>query len=108
MLRLYYDVIFKRNKACVYCLRMIFHRRNFVQRGTGIGGTFSSLYRATYPAAQKLGKEIVSSPLTQNILKSAKQSAAKAGLTILKDALLGRPIGQSAERNLSAAKRKIA
>ena len=87
---------------------MVFHRGDFVQKGRGVGGIFSSIYRNTYPAVKTISKSILTSPVTKKVLQAAKKSVTKAGLNIASDVLMGKKLSSSARVNLTAAKRQFA
>ena len=55
-----------------------FHRGPYIQRGRGIGGVLSSMFKSVVPALQVFGKNLLASPTTQDILKTAKQSTLQA------------------------------
>ena len=83
------------------------HRGPYVQRGRGFGSTISSWFKKVIPAAQLMGKKILESPITQNILKTAKRSAIDAGLNVATDALEGKKIKESLNENVATAKKAV-
>ena len=77
------------------------YQGRFVQRGNGLGSIFSGFMRYVMPAAKFFGKKIISSPITKNIVNTAKKSAIQAGLSTVQDIMSGENVGQSLKRNLS-------
>ena len=84
-----------------------FHRGPYIQRGRGIGGVLSSMFKSVVPALQVFGKNLLASPTTQDILKTAKQSTLQAGLNIAKDTLGGKNFGDSFKENVTTAKKAV-
>ena len=84
-----------------------FHAGAYVQRGRGYGGTLWSLYTRLIPTLKSAGTKILESPVTQNILETAKNSAVNVGLNIAADTLGGQKVKKNLKRNLSHAKREI-
>jgi hypothetical protein len=80
------------------------HRGPHVQRGRGIGGTLGSIFKAAAPAAMRVGRKILASPVTKDVAHAAKRSALQAGLNVVKDTLSGRDAGESLKENLDTAK----
>jgi len=71
-----------------------------IQRGHGLGNIFASLFRRLLPAVKNLGRKIISSPITKNILDSAKKSAIKAGIHTAQDVLSGENVGETLKKNI--------
>ena len=92
--------VFQINMSCL-------HRGPYVQRGRGIGGVLSSMFKSVVPALQVFGKNLLASPTTQDILKTAKESSLQAGLNIAKDTLRGKNFGESFKENVSTAKKAV-
>jgi hypothetical protein len=91
-----------------HTMALRFHQGPYLQRGGGLGNIFGSLFKAIIPAASKLGRNIIKSPLTKSILKSAKDTAVEGGLTLASDALRGRDMGESVQKNLKRARSRVA
>jgi hypothetical protein len=86
---------------------MLFHRGAYHQRGRGLGSMFAGLARTVFPILKSLGKSIISSPTTKEILKSAKKSAINAGLDLAADTLSGKNIKQSVKHRGSEAVKRV-
>ena len=87
---------------------MYIHRGAFSQRGRGLGSIFSSLIRAVIPAASKVGKAMLKSPITKELLKTAKDTAIQGGVSLAADALRGEDMSESLQQNLNMAKERMA
>lgn len=83
------------------------HRGPFIQRGRGFGSALSSMYKSFVPALQLFGKKILASPLTQQVLQTAKRSATQAGLNVATDVLQGKKVKDSLTENISTAKQAV-
>jgi len=83
------------------------HRGPHIQRGRGIGSTLSAMFKGVLPAMQVMGKKILASPITQEVLQTAKRSAAEAGLNVVTDALQGKKVKESISKNVSTAKKAV-
>lgn len=81
-------------------VEMIRHKGQFLQRGQGIGSIFGSLFRSVIPAAQFLGRAIMGSPVTKNVLDVAKKSAIQSGLQLAQDVLGGENVKESVKKGL--------
>ena len=81
-----------------------------VQRGTGIGQIFSSMYNSIVPlvkSAMGLGKRVIKSEIGQKAVKSIKKRAMDAGLNVVNDALQGENILESTKSELKKAGGKV-
>ena len=83
------------------------HRGPFIQRGRGIGSTLSAVFKDVVPVVKVMGQKIADSPITQQVVKTAKRSAREAGLNIATDVLEGRDFEESLSQNVSTAKRAV-
>lgn len=83
------------------------HTGAYVQRGRGIGGTFWSLYSKVIPKVKTGANAILESPVTQNILEAARDSAVDIGLNIAVDSLSGVKFNKAVKRSLSIAKDEV-
>jgi hypothetical protein len=84
---------------------MSFHRGNYIQRGRGLGGFLSSLLTG----AKEVGRKILSSPITKNVMNAAKKSAIEAGIAVATDTLKGKKkFSKSVKDNVNVAKSAIA
>lgn len=83
------------------------HRGPYIQRGRGFGSTLNSMFRGIIPAARVMGRKVYDSPLTKNVLETAKRSALEAGLNVAEDTLEGKNVKESLKGNVIAAKKKI-
>lgn len=83
------------------------HRGPYLQRGRGIGGTLSSMFKRVIPAMQVLGRNFLASPITQQVLNTAKRSALQAGLDVTTDALEGKDMGESLSKHVTTAKNAV-
>jgi hypothetical protein len=54
-----------------------------------------------------MSQKLLASPLTQNILKTAKQSALEGGLNVATDMLQGKKFGKSLGENVATAKKAV-
>lgn len=84
------------------------HTGAYIQRGRGVGGTFWSLYSKLVPKLKTGASIILESPITQNILETARDSAVDIGVKIAADTLSGVKFNKAVKRNLSIAKNEIA
>lgn len=76
------------------------------QRGTGIGSIFSSLYNSVAPLVKTvlgLGARAARTGVGQQVAKSVKKNAMKAGLNVVQDALKGENVLRSTKRNIKQA-----
>ena len=79
------------------------------QTGEGLGDIFSSLYRKIIPAAGRAIKKIASSKIVKEGRKQLLHSAIDVATNVAADALDGnKPIKESLDDNLNAAKKSIA
>ena len=71
-----------------------------VQRGYGIGGIFSRIFRAAVPLFKK------AAPVLKSAAKTVAKEAVRSGADVLDDVISGRSIGDSlSEHSTEAAKR---
>lgn len=81
----------------------LIHRGRRVQSGRGLGSIFKSVFKMLIPAA----KAAIKSPIARNILKAAKSAGKDAALSLASDAVAGRNMGESLDRNLQDARETI-
>ena len=86
---------------------MIIHRSRYLQTGRGIGGIFASIFKSLVPMVKSLGRSVVSSPITKNALKAAKEAGTSAALNLASDAIAGNDMRDSLNRNLKDARQSI-
>jgi hypothetical protein len=84
------------------------HSGPYLQRGRGIGNLLGSLFRSVIPAAGALGRSLLKSPITKQVLKTAKRTAIEAGSNVLSDLAHGESVADSMDRGLNVAKRRVA
>ena len=84
-----------------------FHSGAYLQRGRGLGGIFRSFYSKLVPVLKTVGNIILESPVTQNVLEAAKNSAVNAGLNIAAETLAGGKVRKAVKRNFALAKQEI-
>ena len=90
---------------------MRFHSGPRTQKGRGLGSILSALFRGLAPVAKigmRMGKNLVSSPLMQKVGATAVEAAKKSAANIAADVIAGNNMKESAQRELNAAKEKIA
>lgn len=90
---------------------MNFHAGARYQRGRGLGAIFGGLLRGFAPLARMgftAGKKLLNSDLVRNIGSTLADSGRKAVTNIAADFLEGKNVSESAQNELSEAKRKIA
>lgn len=75
---------------------MLIHRGKYIQRGGGFFQFVSSLVKKAIPVV----KSIFGAPVTQRVLKKAKNSAINAGLNLAGDTLKGENVKDSFKSNL--------
>lgn len=85
----------------------VLHRGPYIQRGRGFGSALSSMFKGVFPAMQVLGQRLFSSPTTQKLLKTAKQSAIEGGLNVATDVLQGKKLSRSVADNVATAKKAV-
>lgn len=81
---------------------MLIHRGRYIQSGRGLGSIFSSLVRRVIPVVKSIGRSIISSPATKNIISSVKDSAINAGLNMASDVVSGENVKESFHKNLAS------
>ncbi len=82
-------------------------RRGFqAQSGNGLGNFLGTAYKTIAPHIKTVGEKVISSPVVQDVLATAKKSAKDAGLQIAADTLKGGNKNLGAK--LGRAKREIA
>lgn len=89
---------------------MLVHRGQNRQRGSGLGGFFKGLIRASKPLFRRVinvGKKVVKAPIVQDTIQSAKSEIINMGTATLSDALRGENIKESIIRNAGIAKENI-
>jgi hypothetical protein len=82
------------------------HRKQ-IQYGRGVGSILRTMYNHVFPVIKSVGTRVLSSPITKSVLKIAKQSAADAGIRIVKETLQGKKLSKSLGSNLNIAKEEI-
>jgi hypothetical protein len=83
------------------------HRGPYIQRGRGIGSSLTAMFKGAIPALKLFGEKIIQSPVTKEIVKTAKRSALDAGLNVASDLLKGKKIKQSVSENVDTAKKAV-
>jgi hypothetical protein len=86
---------------------MEYHRGRYIQRGRGIGSILSSFFRTVFPIVKSIGSSILKSPVTKEVLSTAKNSAIDAGLNIAADALSGENVADSMAKHAGSASKKV-
>jgi hypothetical protein len=90
---------------------MIFHQGPRYQRGRGFGAIFSALARGIAPIARlglRAGKSLLSSPFVRKLGQSALDVAKQSAVNLSADLLEGKNMEESAQKELSNARSKIA
>lgn len=90
---------------------MNFHAGARYQRGRGLGALFGGLIRGFAPLARMgltAGKKLLNSDLVRNIGSTLADSGRKAVTNIAADFLEGKNVSETAQNELTEAKRKIA
>jgi hypothetical protein len=85
-----------------------YYRGPYMQRGTGIGSIFSGLFRGVLPALASGVRSIFAHPATRAIGKSVSDAAITGGLNLAADAVAGRGMKKSFEKQLGEARKKVA
>jgi hypothetical protein len=83
------------------------HRGPYIQRGRGIGSSLTAMFKGAIPALKLFGEKIIQSPVTKEIVNTAKRSALDAGLNVASDLLKGKKIKQSVSENVDTAKKAV-
>lgn len=65
------------------------------------------MFKGVVPAAKLMGRTVYDSPITKQVLETAKRSALEAGLNVATDALEGKNVKVSLKGNMTAAKKKV-
>lgn len=79
----------------------------YIQRGRGVGGTLSSMFKGVVPAMKIMGEKILATPAAQDVLKTGANSVLEGGLNIAKDTLRGRNFKESVSENVTSAKKAV-
>jgi hypothetical protein len=87
---------------------MDYHRGRYIQRGRGFGSILSSFFRTVLPVVKSIGSSIIKSPITKQVLSTARNSAIDAGLNIAADALSGENVGDSLQKHAGTVAQNIA
>lgn len=90
---------------------MYFHTGLRYQRGRGLGALFGGLLRGFSPLARmgiNAGKRLLQSDMAKNIGSTLAESGRKALTNIASDLLEGKNVAQTAQEELSEARKKIA
>lgn len=90
---------------------MNFHAGARYQRGRGLGALFGGLLRGFAPLARmglSAGKKFLNSDIVRNIGSTLADSGRKAVTNIAADFLEGKNVSETAQNELTEAKRKIA
>lgn len=90
---------------------MYFHSGVRYQRGRGLGALFGGLLRGFAPLAKmglSAGKRLLQSDLAKNIGSTLAESGRKAVTNLAADFLDGKNVAQTAQEELSEARKKIA
>lgn len=82
-------------------------RRLFcAQSGKGIGNFLGTAYKTIAPHIKTVGEKIISSPVVEDVMLTAKKSVLDAGLQIAADTLKGK--NKNLGQKLGRAKKQIA
>jgi hypothetical protein len=90
---------------------MNFHAGARYQRGRGLGSLFGGLLRGFMPVLNmglSAGRKILQSDLAKNIGSTLVDTGTKAVTNMAADLLEGKNIGNTAQEELNAARKKIA
>jgi len=90
---------------------MYIHKGDRFQAGRGIGGLFRGLFRGLKPLVSmgiSTGKKILGSDLVKNVGRSALEMGKDALKNLAADALEGKDMKESLNKELDMAKSKIA
>lgn len=90
---------------------MYFHTGVRYQRGRGLGSLFGGLLRGFAPLAKmglSAGKRLLQSDLAKNIGNTLAETGRKAVTNLAADFLEGKNVAQTAQEELSEARKKIA
>ena len=90
---------------------MNFHTGLRYQRGRGFGNLFSGLIRGFAPLARlglSAGRKLLGSDLVKNVASTAMESGKQALKSLAADMLEGKDITNTANEELSEARKKIA
>jgi hypothetical protein len=90
---------------------MNFHAGARYQRGRGFGSLFSGLLRGFMPVMNmgiRAGRELLQSDIAKNIGSTLVDTGKKAVTHMAADLLEGKNIGNTAQEELNAARKKIA
>lgn len=79
-----------------------------VQKGRGVGKTIGSFFNKTAPALKTFARGALAAPVTQDILDGAQNTAIKAGLNVVGDAITGQKLATNLKTNLEKARQDIA
>ena len=87
---------------------MYTHRGPYVQRGQGIGNVFGSIFGKVLPSLRLFGQSVMRNPIARQIGRVLKDQAIQGVKRVAADAIAGKNIGQSFNKNLNHARNKIA
>lgn len=87
---------------------MNYHVGPYYQRGRGIGNILGKLFRSAVPIISSIGKSIVTSPITKNLVTAGKKAAIDTGLNVVTDVIEGRNVGESIRENVGQARQRLA
>lgn len=65
------------------------------------------MFKGVVPALQMWGQSLYASPLTKQVLETAKRTALEAGLNVASDTLAGKNVKDSLRGNALTAKQKV-
>ena len=78
-----------------------------MQRGRGIGGLLSSIFRPLMKGALGVAKKAIKSNAGRRVLKSMKNQAIESGANVLGDVIQGRDIGESVQQEFASARKSV-
>jgi len=90
---------------------MLIHRGDRFQAGRGIGGLFRGLFRGLKPLVSmglSAGKRFLQSDLMKNVGRTALEMGKDALKNVAADALEGKNVKESLDKELDTAKSRIA
>lgn len=85
----------------------VIHRGPYIQRGRGLGNIFASFFRAVLPAMKNVGKSVLKSSLTKDVLKTAREGALNAGINLMADTITGDNVVDNLKRNVAITRQEV-
>lgn len=87
---------------------MTIYQRPYIQRGRGLGSLLARLFKTVIPVASRIGKSLISSPITRSVGTALKDSAVETMGSLGADLLRGEDLTKTLDKNLSSAKNRVA